>query len=183
MHRPFLEGERIYLRPLDAETDLDRCLFWINDPELQARIGRRHPMNRKTEQEWFDSQYNREDHMNLALVLKEGDRHIGNCGFNEIDFVNRSAQFGILIAERDAWGQGFGPEAAELLLEFGFQELGLHRIWLWAFSFNRHAVRAYEKAGFVHEGALREAYYRHGTYHDHVVMSVLEPEWRARRGA
>jgi len=44
-------------------------------------------------------------------------------------------------------------------------------------------VRAYEKAGFVHEGALREAYYRHGTYHDHVVMSVLEPEWRARRGA
>ena len=63
MNAPFLAGERIYLRPLDADTDLDRCLGWINDPELQARIGRRHPMSRKMEQEWFDGQYKKEDHL------------------------------------------------------------------------------------------------------------------------
>ena len=178
MHRPFLVGDRLYLRPLDVETDLDRCLDWINDPELQARIGRRHPMSKKLEQEWFERQYKSEDHINLAIVLKDGDRHVGNCGFNAIDYVNRAAEFGILLAERDTWGQGYGPEAARLILAYGFEELGLHRVWLWAFSFNQHAIRAYEKAGFTHEGVLREAYYRRGEYHDHVVMSVLESEWR-----
>jgi len=178
VHRPFLVGDRLYLRPLDVETDLDRCLDWINDPELQARIGRRHPMSKKLEQEWFERQYKSEDHINLAIVLKDGDRHVGNCGFNAIDYVNRAAEFGILLAERDTWGQGYGPEAARLILAYGFEELGLHRVWLWAFSFNQHAIRAYEKAGFTHEGVLREAYYRRGEYHDHVVMSVLESEWR-----
>jgi len=180
MGAPFIVGERIYLRPLDAETDLDRCLGWINDPELQARIGRRHPMGRTQEQQWLADQYKREDHMNLAVVLKDGDQHVGNCGFNQIDFVNRSAEFGILIAERDAWGKGYGPEAARLILEYGFEELGLHRVWLWVFSFNEHAIRAYEKAGFTHEGILREAYFRHGRFHDHHVMSVLEQEWRTK---
>jgi len=180
MRNPFIDGERLYLRPLDAEADLDRCLGWINDPELQARIGRRHPMSRTQEQEWLAKQYKREDQMNLAIVLKHGDRHVGNCGFNSIDFINRSAEFGILLAERDAWGKGFGPEAARLILKYGFEEFGLHRIWLWAFSFNNHAIRAYEKAGFTHEGVLRDAYFRNGEFHDHVVMSVIESEWRER---
>ena len=178
MNVPFITGDRIYLRPLDAEADLDRCLGWINDPELQARIGRRHPMSRAQEKEWLAGQYKREDHLNLAIVLKDGDQHVGNCGFNQIDYINRSAEFGILIAERDAWGKGYGPEAIGLILKHGFEELGLHRVWLWAYSFNQHAVRAYEKAGFKHEGVLREAYFRHGSYHDHIVMSVLESEWR-----
>jgi len=176
MHSPFLIGERLYLRPLD-EDDLDRCLRWINDPELQARIGRRHPMSRAQEQEWLAGQYKQEDQMNLAIVLVDGDRHIGNCGFNQIDFLNRSAEFGILIAERDAWGQGYGPEAARLILKYGFEEFGLHRVELSVFGFNEHAMRAYEKAGFVHEGTKRQAYFRDGTFHDEHVMSVLESEW------
>jgi len=179
MNSPFLIGERLYLRPLD-EDDLDRCLRWINDPELQARIGRRHPMSRAQEQEWLAGQYKREDRMNLAIVLKDGDRHVGNCGFNQIDFVNRSAEFGILIAERDAWGQGYGPEAAKLILKYGFEEFGLHRIELTVFGFNEHARRAYEKAGFVHEGTKRQAYFRDGTFHDVHVMSVLASEWSGR---
>ena len=177
MNTPFLVGDRIYLRPLDAEADLDRCLHWINDPELQARIGRRHPMSRAQEQEWLADQYKREDHMNLAIVLKDGDRHIGNCGFNRIDFINRNAEFGILIAERDAWGKGYGPEAARLILKYGFEQFGLHRIWLWVFAFNQHAICAYEKAGFVQEGTRRGAYYRNGQFHDVLLMSVLQQEW------
>jgi RimJ/RimL family protein N-acetyltransferase len=178
MINPFLIGERIYLRPLDEETDLDRCLEWINDPEVLTTLGRRQPMGRAAEREWLQEQYKSEEHLNLAIVLKDGDRHIGNCGFNEIDYVNRSAVFGILIGEKEAWGQGYGPEAARLILKYGFEELGLHRIGLDVYSHNPRAIRAYEKAGFVREGTLRESYYRNGVYHDTIVMSVLESEWR-----
>ena len=61
MNCPFLNGGRIYLRPLD-EADLDRCLRWINDPELIVRLGRRHPMSRMQEREWLLGQYKSESH-------------------------------------------------------------------------------------------------------------------------
>ena len=176
MNCPFLNGSRIYLRPLD-EADLDRCLRWINDPELIVRLGRRHPMSRTQEREWLLGQYKSESHLNLAIIVRDGDRHIGNCGFNQIDYFNRCAEFGILIGEKDAWGQGYGPEAAQLILRYGFEELGLHRIALEVYSFNEHAIRSYEKAGFVHEGTKRESYFRNGAFHDTLVMGILEEEW------
>jgi len=181
MEIPFLIGDRIYLRPLDAETDLDRCLRWINDSAVLVALGRRQPTGRVSERQWLEEQYKTDSQMNLAILLKDEDRHIGNCGFNEIDYANRSGIFGILIGEKDAWGHGYGPEAARLILKFGFEELGLHRIGLEVYSHNARAIRAYEKVGFVREGTLRESYYRNGAYHDTIVMSVLEPEWRGRR--
>jgi len=179
---PFLIGDRIYLRPLDAETDLDRCLRWINDPEVLATLGCRKPVGRVSEREWLEEQYKSDEQMNLAIVLKDGDRHIGNCGFNDIDYVDRCGVFGILIGEKDCWGQGYAPEAAKLVLKYGFEELGLHRIELEVYSHNARAVRAYEKVGFRREGTLRESYYRNGVYHDTIVMSVLESEWRTSCG-
>jgi len=176
----FLEGERLYLRPLNME-DLDRCLRWINDPELLQYLGRKTPMSREMEQAWLSKQYKDERDTHFAIVLKDGDRHIGNCGLDRADFTNRNAGFGIFIGESDAWKIGHGTEAAKLLLEYGFEELNLHRIYLTVFSFNKRARRAYEKSGFVLEGTRREAYYRHGQYHDTHLMGILKSEWRATR--
>lgn len=175
----FIDGERLYLRPLE-ESDLELCMRWINDSEILQFLGRRHPMGRLQEKEWLTNQYKSENHLNLAIVLKDGDRHIGNCGFNSIDLGNRNAHFGILIGEKDAWHQGYGPEAAKLIVEFGFKQLGLHRIELFVFSFNERAQRAYEKVGFVLEGTKRDSYFRNGQFHDTYVMSILESEWSAQ---
>ena len=112
-----------------------------------------------------------------AALLKEGNRHIGNCGLEGTDPTNRNACFGIFIGEPDARCQGYGTEATKLLLEYGFQELNLHRIYLTVFSFNDRARRSYEKAGFVLEGTRREDYYRHGRYHGTHVMGILKSEW------
>ncbi len=172
----FLDGEHLYLRPLDI-ADLELCMRWINDPEILQYLGRRHPMGREQETEWLTDQYKNEDHFNLAIVLKDGDRHIGNCGFNEIDYVNRNAIFGILIGEKDAWNKGYGPEAAGLILDYGFGELGLHRIALEVYSSNPRARKAYEKAGFTLEGTQREAYYRNGQFFDTHIMGILKSEW------
>ena len=174
---PFLIGERIYLRPLDEE-DLERCMRWINDPEVTRTLSRRFPISRALEREWLLGQYKSDRHLSLAIVIKDGNRHIGNCGFNDIDYVNRKAMFGILIGEKDEWGKGYGPEAARLIVDYGFKQLGMHRISLEVYSHNTRAQRAYEKVGFVHEGTLRESYFRDGHYYDTLVMGILEPEWR-----
>jgi len=176
MKNPFLIGERVYLRPLD-EADLDRCLGWINDPEVISTLGRRFPMSATLEREWLTGQYKSEKALSLAIVVKDGDRHIGNCGFNDIDYANRKAVFGILIGEKDQWGKGYGPEAARLIVDYGFNQLNLHRISLTVYSNNPRAIRAYEKVGFVHEGTLRESYFRDGRYYDTLVMAIVDRDW------
>jgi len=176
MNAPFLDAERLYLRPLD-EADLDRCLGWINDAEILNTLGRRTPMSRAMEREWLVGQYKSDADIALAIVLKDAERHIGNAGLHSIDYLNRSAEFGLLIGEKDAWGQGYGPEAGRAIIDYGFNQLGLHRIFLRVYSFNERAQRVYDKLGFVHEGALRESYFRSGRFHDTLVMSVLQSEW------
>jgi RimJ/RimL family protein N-acetyltransferase len=152
---------------------------WINDSEVLQFLGQRHPMGREQEKEWLADQYKSEHQMNLAIVLKDEDLHIGNCGFNAIDYINKSAAFGILIGEKAAWNQGYGPEAARLILGYGFEQLNLHRIELDVYSLNPRAKKAYEKVGFKLEGTKRDSYYRNGQYHDTYVMSVLRSEWEA----
>jgi RimJ/RimL family protein N-acetyltransferase len=182
MQNQFLVSKRIYLRPVE-EGDLERCLRWINDPEVITTLGKRFPTNAAMEKEWLDSQYKSENSFSLAIMLKDGDQHIGNCGFNDIDYVNRNAEFGILIGEKDQWGKGYASEAARLLLDYGFEELNLHRIFLEVYAHNKRAQRAYEKAGFVHEGTMRESYFRGGVYHDTLVMAVLRSDWEGGDGA
>jgi RimJ/RimL family protein N-acetyltransferase len=179
MNCPFLIGERLVLRPLDV-SDLELCLEWINDPEVSAHLGRHRPMSRTMETEWLAGQYKSESDLSLAIALTDGDRHIGNVGLHSIDSTNRSAEFGILIGEPDARGQGYGLEASRLILSYAFDELGLHRVMLRVFPFNDRALRTYARLGFREEGRLRESYHRRGAFHDTILMSILESEWRTR---
>jgi RimJ/RimL family protein N-acetyltransferase len=65
------------------------------------------------------------------------------------------------------------------LVDFGFAALRLERIWLEVWTENARAMRAYEKAGFVHEGTLRHDRYEGGRFTDGHVMSILRDEWLA----
>jgi RimJ/RimL family protein N-acetyltransferase len=108
-------------------------------------------------------------------------RRSRGCAFSQLDGDNGSALFHITIGEREAWGHGYGGEATALMVDHAFTSLGLHRVALSVFAFNERAIRAYRRVGFVGEGRSREAIWRDGRWWDEIHMSVLEPEWRARR--
>ena len=104
---------------------------------------------------------------------------------------NGSALYHITIGESDAWGQGYGTEATQLMLDHAFGTLGLHRIALFVFEFNERAMRAYQRCGFVVEGRARESIWRDGRWWDELAMSVLQSRlaaharvtsWRATVG-
>ncbi len=82
-----------------------------------------------------------------------------------------------MIGEKRFWNQGYGSEAMRLMLKYGFETVNLHRIYLRVFENNPRAVRAYEKAGFVHEGRERESHFIGGKYIDTLLMSVIRPDW------
>ena len=103
---------------------------------------------------------------------------MGTCAFSQLDGDNGSALYHITIGEKDVWGQGYGTEATQLMLDHAFGTLGLHRIALFVFEFNERAIRAYRRCGFVLEGRSRESIFRDGRWWDELAMSVLESDWR-----
>ena len=176
-------GEHIRLRGVE-HTDIPRFFEWVNDPEVKEGLSIYLPISMTDEESWFSRVSRTEDHEKpLAIELKEGEswRLIGNIGFFNLEWTNRCAEFGIFIGDKTLWNRGYGTEAVELILKHGFETLNLNRIYLRVYSTNPRAIRSYEKAGFVPEGTLREAVYRHGKYADVYIMSVLRSEWNARR--
>jgi diamine N-acetyltransferase len=175
-------GERVRLRALER-SDVAQYYEWVNDPEVTAGLALFLPISTLDEEKWFESSTQRpQETKPLVIEVREGEhwRMIGNCSFFDLDWVTRSAEFGIMIGDKTVWNQGYGTEAILLLLRHGFLTLNLNRIGLKVFTENERAIRAYEKAGFVHEGRMRQAVYKHGKYQDVLFMSVLRDEWDAR---
>lgn len=180
MKNPFLIGERLYLRPLEQE-DVPTCLRWINDPEVTRTLAAYRPLNEPREREWFEGHYKDDREIILAIVLKKQDKHVGNTGLHRIDWKNRETELGIMIGETEEWNKGYGTEAIGLMLDYGFERLNLHRIYLRVYANNPRAIRCYEKAGFQREGVLRESIFNEGRYWDTIIMGILEGEWRKLR--
>jgi RimJ/RimL family protein N-acetyltransferase len=179
MAYPFRTGARVYLRAAERD-DNDRCMRWISDPEVnQYLIAGRYPINTAKQNDWFEQGNASKTDVIFAICLRDGDRHIGNCGLHHIDFVDGRAEIGILIGEHDVRGQGFGTEAVSLLCDYAFTVLNLNRIQLGVFENNERARRCYLKVGFKDEGRLRQNRYKNGRHVDELLMSVLREEWRA----
>lgn len=176
-------GERIRLRGVER-SDLSKFYEWINDPEVIEGLSLYLPLSMTDEEKWFEKISTLDQSEKpLTIEIKDGGswRLIGNTGLFGIERPNHSAEFGIVIGDKSVWNRGYGTEAAELILRHGFETLNLHRIFLRVYATNPRARRAYEKAGFIMEGTMREAVYKHGKYADVHFMSVLRPEWDARR--
>ncbi len=96
---------------------------------------------------------------------------------NDLDAVNRSCGFRILLARQARYGHGFGTEATRLILDHAFCTVGLHRIELEVYCFNPRARHVYEQVGFVHEGTKRQALRWEGRWIDAEPMAMLASEW------
>ena len=173
-------GRRIVLRRHRAEN-LAVVSRWYRDPEV-ARLTRyqTRPMPREEVERFFQTRLLGPDSVAYAIHVRLTDRLIGLTTFSSLDPDNGSVLFHITLGERDVWGQGYGTEAASLMLAHAFERLGLHRVGLSVFSFNERAIRSYEKAGFRIEGRLRDAIARDGRYWDEIQMGALRPEWLER---
>ena len=168
-----IEGKRIRLRALEPE-DMEAMWRWQNDWATQ-RLGDDSPdlaLSRDTVQRTFgpDSGF-------ITYIIETLDGHvIGNCGYNEYSGRNRRCSVGIWIGEAEWRGRGYGTEAMRLLLDYLFQQMGLHRVALTVVADNAQAIASYQKCGFHEEGREREAVFKDGAWVDMLCMSVLEHE-------
>jgi RimJ/RimL family protein N-acetyltransferase len=175
-----IRGERVYLRPAER-NDIPMFVRWLNDAETASFLAARAPMSIASEEQWYEKLLT--DHgksrWHFVICLLEGGRPIGTIGLFDLDEINGSAGMGIAIGEKSLWGKGYGTDALNALLDFGFGSLRFERIWLEVNDDNLRAKRSYEKSGFVFEGTERHAMYRDGRHRDIDLMSILRDEWAA----
>ncbi|WP_461635326.1 GNAT family N-acetyltransferase [Glutamicibacter soli] len=105
---------------------------------------------------------------------------IGHVTLHGASMPERAATLAIIIAPEET-GKGYGTDAVKTAINYGFLQMGLNRIELRTWAFNKRARKAYASAGFTEEGRLREVVYFNGAHHDAIVMSILRSEWETRR--
>ena len=116
----------------------------------------------------------------IRFVIDADGSPVGSVSLFALDELARHAEVGIALIP-EVRGRGIGTAAIAQTVEFAFVRRNLRRIHLEAIASNTGAIRAYEKAGFVHEGRQREHAWVRGAYEDIVRMGILRSEWAARR--
>ncbi len=179
-----LRGERVRLVPL-REEDLKLLGQWQEDAVYARLLDARPsvPDSPKDVQEYLDEVKKSKNGWVFGIRLVEGDELIGFVELDGIMWTHGGGWIGIGIGPAEHRDQGYGREAMELIIDFAFREVNLHRVQLSVFDYNERARALYEKLGFQREGTLREALHRDGRRYDMHLYGLLRREWEARRGA
>jgi RimJ/RimL family protein N-acetyltransferase len=174
-----MQGQKVSLHPLRLE---DKAILfkWINDRELVHFNATYKPVSELEHDEWFKRITQREDVFFFIIKENEKDITIGSCQLHNLHWIHRSAELQTRIGDHKYRNKGYGTEAIELLLKFGFEDLNLHRIYLHVLKDNDRARKVYLKTGFTVEGELCEAAFINGKYLDVHLMSILRDTYKKR---
>ncbi len=181
-----LKGELVRLGAVDPEEFGKALTRWKRDSEFQrlADSGPSPLRSSKAIQKWLEKEAEEMGPGAHFFTIRslDGDRLIGDIGLHVVNWGGRDAFVGIAIGERELWGKGHGTDAMRIILRYGFTEINLRRVSLTVFEYNPRAIRSYEKAGFRHEGRLRQFLNREGRRWDMLYMGILREEWMIHNG-
>ena len=173
-------GKLVRLIAPDLNTDPQRTAAWSQDSEYM-RMYDMDPvqvLSPQSEKDALEKRVSRNVWFMIQTLRTQ--QVIGEISLGGIDYQIGNAWLGVGIGERDFWGKGYGSEAVQLLLRFGFEEMNLRRVSLSVAEYNERAIHAYEKIGFVIEGKSQKSLCRSGQRWDRIYMGLLRREWEAR---
>ena len=169
-----LKGTRVTLRAMRRD-DLPRLNAFNNDVAVELAGGGDPPLPQSLErlEAEFDSSTGNGGRDGTSFAIEVDGIMIGQCALFNLHPVAHRMELGITIGDQNYWGKGYGSEAVQLLVDYGFCHHNLHRIFLEVHARNERAIRAYQACGFVEEGRLRQHVWSDGSYDDLVIMGVL----------
>ena len=173
-----IAGEKVALGPLRRDL-VPLYQRWYNDFEVMRFLDTMRPTSLEAPEEWYARVSKKKNEAHFTIYAKAQLRPIGAAGLNGINHANRTAEFEIMIGEKDHWGKGYGTEVTKLMLDYGFTCLGLHNIFLWVNDANERGIGAYHRAGFRMAGRLRQCSRLGGRAYDEILMDCLATEFKS----
>ena len=169
-----LRGAKVILREKRIE-DAEKDYRWRSDPEI-ARLDAAYPLSMSYERylKLFQDQlrYPTPGSHHFGTDAVDGT-YIGNCMYYDLDSVRLEAELGIVIGDRDYWGNSYGYDAVTTLLNYMFTEINLNRVYLHTLDWNERAQRSFSKSGFKPVRTVRRM------SQDFILMEVLREDWLA----
>lgn len=173
----FLSSERLYLREVRLSDVNETYYRWMNDPEVTQYLeSRYYPNSLDRLKEYVRRLDGDPGTIFFAILLKEADRHIGNIKLGPINWIHRFGDIGILIGEKDLWGQGYATEAIQLVVHYAFNTLNLHRLTAGVYESNTGSIHAFERAGFSIESIINDYYFQGGRYQARVALGLVNSQ-------
>lgn len=175
----------IELRTVSKE-DVIRIEKWLKDDEIaEAWFGRysygdsAHLAYNPSEAASFSNKKWKEvfeDSDHKILSIYASGEHVGEVHL-AIEEALGDGQLSVLVGRKDLWHKGFGSAATSKMIELGFREYNLFRIWVDVPEYNKNAISLFRQFGFIHEGTLRQSRPHDGARFDSVVMGILKNEY------
>ena len=173
-----ITGDNVYLSPISLD-DAEQYTHMINDLKVSVGIG--HPayiniMDYEREREFLNSI---KDGKIFAVRLIENDELLGNIELFNVNILQKNAYLGIMLGNPEYQRKGYGKEAINLILDYGFSFLNLYSISLTVFEYNEVAYNLYKKIGFKEVGRLRKRMEIMGKRYDEIIMDILKEEFES----
>ena len=179
MDRFEFETERLFIRNY-KRADLEDFIEVTSQPEIQpTTYGIPVPYTKKYAKKWMKfvrENIRMKQAFEFAVFLKENHTYIGNVGLINVSFLHNHADISYYI-DKDMWNRGFATEAAAMMMDFGFEKLGLYKISGLCMRSNPASKRVMEKLGMKFEGTMRGELLKKGKYYDLDRYSILKEEY------
>jgi RimJ/RimL family protein N-acetyltransferase len=175
-----IRGKRVILRPVE-ERDLDLLARWRNDPETRRLLFSPFLVNPGGQRKWYEALLANSNKILFMVDNLEG-RTVGTIGMDKIDWVNQEFEGGPFIFDCEERSHGYAEEALELMINYAFEELNLHRMYVLCYPFQR-AIEFMKWYGFKEEGVLRKAAFTQGRFYDKIILGLLREEWQEDRAS
>lgn len=174
-----IEGEQVRLRAIEKH-DLMQIAEWRSDPNISKFLYDEVSISLAMETMWFDRLLVDPTRTVWMIEEKDTEAAIGIVGICKIDLRNRKAEYGpLLIGERGHTGKGYSREVEGLVLDYVFNYLNLHKLYGEVLCYTANVLELHRNSGFKVDGTLRDHVFKSGSYHDVVLISMLQEEYYA----
>jgi len=172
------EGKSVTLRALEKE-DLEILKEWRNSQHVRKSTREYKLLNMINQKNWFESIHQSNPPREIMFgILNKRKKLIGVTGLTYIDWKNRNSEISIYLSTKNWQTKSEAKEVINLILEYGFEELNLHRLYVEIFSLMEENIKLFSKLKFIKEGELREKIWRQNRWWNTIIFSKLASEYK-----
>ena len=164
-------NEKIELSGI-KKADLSVIVKWRNNHDILKFNTQYFLLNMEHQKKWFD-EINQKESKSKMFVFKYKNKIVGVGGLIHIDNKNKNADIAIILGESKIHGKGLGTKALQLLVDYGFKKMGLHRIGAEIFEYNKISLKLFEKLNFKKEVEMRDYLWRDGKWWKVLTYSII----------
>lgn len=175
MKQEIITGKLVVLRPI-TDADTMNIVRWRNSDHVRKNFIYQTLFTPESHRQWLQEKVETGLVEQFIIHSRKAAIDVGSVYLRDIDQTHKRAEFGIFIGEESQMGHGIGSECIRLIVQYGFETLGLHKIFLRVLADNEIARRSYEKAGFMQEAYLKDEVCIRGVYKDLILMRIINPK-------